>query len=252
MKTMLNEMSWVEAKQYFSKHDIAVVPVGSNEQHGPQNPLGTDHFIAREIARRAAERAGVVCLEVVPFGVSSHHRQFWGTVYVHSRVFKEYMKEVCLALNYYGVTKIVMVNGHGGNLHVLTELARDLREKSLFMTIFQWWPAAGSLLPKLFTPAERRHASAEETSVNLALCPKLVDMKKAVDEIVVEHPTEGVGATVPLDTADFTKRGVYGTSKSASARKGKQVLETVVEELSRQIEVLKKLKMDELLAKPRQ
>ncbi len=248
---MLNEMSWVEAKQYFAKHDIAVVPVGSNEQHGPQNPLGTDYFIAREIAKRAAEHTGVVCLEVIPFGVSSHHRQFWGTVYVHPRVFKKYVKEVCLALNFYGVTKIVVVNGHGGNLNVLTELARDLREQGIFMTIFQWWPAAGSLLPKLFTPEERRHASAEETSVNLALYPKLVDMKKAVDEKTVDHSTEGVGTTVPLDTADFTKHGVYGTSTSASVRKGKQVLEAVVEELSRQIEVLRKLNMDELLAKPR-
>ncbi|MEM3823788.1 MAG: creatininase family protein, partial [Candidatus Bathyarchaeia archaeon] len=48
-------MSWEEAKEYFSKNDIVILPVGSNEQHGPQNPLGTDHFIAKAIAEETAK-----------------------------------------------------------------------------------------------------------------------------------------------------------------------------------------------------
>jgi len=50
LKVLLHEMSWQEAKDYFEKNSIAIVPVGSNEQHGPANPLGTDHLIAREFA----------------------------------------------------------------------------------------------------------------------------------------------------------------------------------------------------------
>ena len=117
MKVLLHEMSWVEAKEYFSRNDIAIVPVGSNEQHGPQNPLGTDHFIAKAIAEEAARRANVLCLQVIPFGVSHHHRQFWGTIYVSPKTLKAYVRDVCLSLNYYGVKKIVIVNGHGGNLN---------------------------------------------------------------------------------------------------------------------------------------
>jgi creatinine amidohydrolase len=139
-------MSWTEAKKYFAKNDIAIVPVGSNEQHGPQNPLGTDHLIAKALAEETAKRVGVVCLQVVPYGVSSHHKQFWGTISVSPKVFKQYVKEVCLSLNYYGVRKIVIVNGHGGNLSALEELARELREEGIFVSIFQWWPAAGKLL----------------------------------------------------------------------------------------------------------
>ncbi|RLI18105.1 creatininase family protein, partial [Candidatus Bathyarchaeota archaeon] len=111
MKVLLHEMSWVEARKYFLENDIAILPVGSNEQHGPQNPLGTDHFIAKAIAEEAAKRSGVLCLQVIPFGVSSHHRQFWGTIYISPKTFKGYVKEACLALNYYGVKKIVIVNG---------------------------------------------------------------------------------------------------------------------------------------------
>lgn len=249
MKVLLHEMSWIEAKECFRKNDIALVPVGSNEQHGPQNPLGTDHLIAKAIAEEAAKRARVVCLQVIPFGVSHHHRQFWGTVYVSPKTFKNYVKEVCLSLNYYGVRKIVLVNGHGGNLNALTELARELREKEVFVSIFQWWPAAGKLLPEIFQPDERGHAGAEETSMNLAIHPHLVKMDKAIDEETRKHAVEAEGVTLPLDTLDYTGSGVFGKSTTASAEKGRKVFETVVDELVKHISLLKKAKVEDLIAK---
>jgi len=251
VKILLHEMSWTEAKEYFTKNDIAILPVGSNEQHGPQNPLGTDHLIAKALAEEVAKRTGIVCLQVVPFGVSSHHKQFWGTVYISPKTFKNYVKETCLALNYYGIRKIVIVNGHGGNLNALMEMARELREKGIFVSVFQWWPAAGKLLPNLFKPEERRHASAEETSVNLALHPHIVDMGKAVDEEPRKHIVQKEGITLPLDTADYTDSGVFGTSTTASAEKGKKVLEAVTSELVKHVNLIKKTKIEDLMRKPK-
>jgi len=251
LKMMLHEMSWSEAKEYFAESDIAIVPVGSNEQHGPQNPLGTDHLIAKAVAEEAARRTNVVCLQVIPFGVSSHHRQFWGTISVRPKTLKKYVKEVCLSLNYYGVRKIVIVNGHGGNFSALTDLARELREKGIFMSVFQWWTATGKLLPELFKPEERRHAGAEETSVNLATNPTLVNMAKAVDEDPRAQFSQKEGVTLPLDTADYTRSGVFAKSRTASAKKGKKVLEAVVTELTEHIRLLQKAKIEELMPKPK-
>ncbi|MDH7478235.1 MAG: creatininase family protein [Candidatus Bathyarchaeota archaeon] len=251
MKVLLYEMSWNEAKEYFSRNDIVLLPVGSNEQHGPQNPLGTDHLIAKALAEETAKRTGVVCLPVIPFGVSSHHKQFWGTIHVSPKTLKEYVKEICLALNYYGVKKIVIVNGHGGNLNALAEAARELRKSGIFISIFQWWPAAGKLLPEIFKPEERGHAGAEETSVNLALHPKLVNMGKAVNEEPRKHLAQAEGVTLPLDTIDYTNSGVFGKSKTASTEKGKKVLEVVVGELVRHVKMLKKLKIEDLVQKPK-
>jgi creatinine amidohydrolase len=248
---MLHEMSWPEAKKYFEKSDIVILPVGSNEQHGPQNPLGTDHMIARAIAEETAKRTGVLCLQVVPFGVSSHHKQFWGTVFISPRVFEKYIREVCLALKYNGVKRIVIVNGHGGNLDALTSLARELREKGVFISVFQWWPVAGKLLPNLFKPEERHHASAEETSVNLALYHVLVNMREAVDEQPLKHTLEGEGVSLPFDTADYTKSGVFGKSSTASAEKGKKIMEAVINELVNHVKVLKKARIEDLIQKPK-
>jgi len=244
-------MSWPEAKEYFAKNDIVIIPVGANEQHGPANPLGTDHLIAKSIAEETAKRTGVLCLQVIPFGVSSHHKQFWGTIFISPEAFKEYVRETCFSLNYYGVRKIVVVNGHGGNLAALADLARELREDGVFMSVFQWWPAAAKLLPDLFTGGERRHAGAEETSVNLALHSNLVDMSKAVDTELHGHAVQAEGVTLPLSTVDETSSGVYGKQSTASAEKGRKVFEAIVDELVRHVNLLKKAKLDDLMQKPK-
>jgi creatinine amidohydrolase len=251
LKVLLHEMSWSEAKEYFVKNDIVILPVGANEQHGLANPLGTDHLIAKSIAEETARRTGVLCLQVIPFGVSSHHKQFWGTVFISPKTFKKYVEETCSSLNYYGVRKIVVVNGHGGNLAALSELARELREEGVFMSVFQWWPAAAKLLPELFTVEERRHAGAEETSLNLALHPNLVNMSEALDEEPRRHGVQIEGLTLPLSTVDETGSGVFGKQSTASVEKGKRIFEAVTNELVRHVDLLKKAKMEDLVQKPR-
>ena len=243
-------MSWVEAKKYFGENDTVILPVGSTEQHGPQNPLGTDHLIARALAEEAAKRTGTLCLPVVPFGVSPHHRQFWGTISIKPEVFKEYVRHVCLCLKYYGAKKVVVVNGHGGNASALSEMARELRERGMFISVFQWWLASGELLPDIFSSEERRHASAEETSMNLAIHPHLVDMERALDE----KPRESLAETIGLvrwvfDTIDYTSSGVFGKASTASVEKGKKVFEAIVNELAKHVKTVKGLKMEDLLPK---
>lgn len=246
----LHELSWIGAKEYFQSSEIAVLPVGSTEQHGPQNPLGTDHLIARELAEEAAKRTRVVCLPTVPFGVSSHHRQFWGTMYVKPETFKAYVRDVCLSLRFYGVRKVVVVNGHGGNTRTLVELARELREQGLFLSVFIWWEAAKKLLPNLFLEDERGHAAAEETSVNLALHPDLVDMSSAVNEKPRQlFARTSVGVNYGLDIIDQTGSGVLGKSKTASVKKGRKIVGVAIEELVRHINALKKANVDDLLPK---
>jgi len=161
------------------------------------------------------------------------------------------VKEVCLSLNYYGVKKIVIVNGHGGNRCALLEMARELREEGIFVSVFQWWEAAGKLLPGSFEPEEEGHAAAEETSVNLALHPQIVSMNRAVDEEPRKHVAEAKGISLPLVTVDETSSGVFGKSTIASAEKGKMVLETVVGELVKHVNMLKKAKIEDLTQKPK-
>jgi creatinine amidohydrolase len=149
------------------------------------------------------------------------------------------------------VRRIVVVNGHGGNLAALSEMARELREEDVFVSVFQWWPAAAKLLPELFSEEERRHAAAEETSMNLVLHPKLVDMKKTVDEKPQKSRLQMEGMTLPFGTVDETASGAFGKTSTASAAKGKKVFEAVVRELAKHVRLLKEAKLEDLLQKPK-
>ncbi|MEM1567149.1 MAG: creatininase family protein [Thermofilaceae archaeon] len=232
----LSNLTWREAESYFSRSDVAILPVGSTEQHGPQNPLGTDHLIAYALALEAGKRTGTLVLPPIPFGVSVHHSRFPGTVWVREEVFKEYVRDVIASLASHGVRKVVVVNGHGGNLHALLSLARELREKGVLVVVYQWWTLPE--LEKYFPSEELGHAAAVETSLNLYLHGEAVKMEAAVDEEPKKLPTDGV-AYFPEYTHDRTGSGVFGVARTATREKGEKVFNIAVGALVKLIESLK-------------
>ncbi len=241
MSWLFHEQSWTDAKEYFSENDTVILPIGAIEQHGPHNPLGTDFLIAETIAREAAKRTRVLCLPTVPIGVSSHHRQFTGTLYVNPHVFNLYVKDICLAAWLHGAKKIVIVNGHGGNLWELRSIAQELRQtKKSMVSIFQWWQGAKGSLPDLFPPDARSHGGSDETSMNLLLNPKLVKMERAVDFIsTVRKTSEVEGIYIALEVADRGDLGSFGRPTLASKEKGKILFDTALEILTKHIETVK-------------
>ncbi|TFH15186.1 creatininase family protein, partial [Candidatus Bathyarchaeota archaeon] len=94
----LAEISWSEAQKLFMEHDVALIPIGSTEQHGPHNPLGTDHLLANAVAKRIGDETGLPVAPVTPVGISRHHRQFPGTLWVLPNVFREYMISIALSI----------------------------------------------------------------------------------------------------------------------------------------------------------
>ena len=238
MEVRLSHVSWKKAGEYFAARDVVLLPVGSTEQHGPHNPLGTDHLIACALALEAGRRAGVAVLPPIPFGVSVHHSHFPGTIWVREEVFKEYVRDVILSLKRHGVRRVVVVNGHGGNLGALLSLARELRSEGVLVAVFQWWslPALG----ELFGREELGHAGAAETSLNLYLHGEAVDMGSAVDEEPSRLPTDGL-AHLPEYTRDRTRSGVFGVARTASRERGERAFELAVEALTRLLEEVSKL-----------
>jgi creatinine amidohydrolase len=69
-----------EIEEYLKKGDVVIFPVGSTEQHGKHLAIDNDAFTATEIARRVAERTGVLVAPTLPFGYSVHHMNFKGSI----------------------------------------------------------------------------------------------------------------------------------------------------------------------------
>ena len=76
----LEKISWVQAQEYFEKKDIAIIPVGSTENHGSQLCLGTDFLIPRKLCEMMDERLDVLIVPTIPYGVGDQHANFPGTI----------------------------------------------------------------------------------------------------------------------------------------------------------------------------
>lgn len=251
---MLERYSWTKARERFQETNVAIIPVGATEQHGPQLPLGTDFLTAEALARSAAEVTQTVCTPVIPVGVSSHHLQFWGTLSVSSETLRRYMKETALSVASHGIKRIIFVNGHGGNIPALQEIARELRPQDIFAVVWNWWldPELIQLFGKLFK-SRGSHAGASETSIIWAIDEELVD-QSAFDEAVrgasdvfgvVKH-----GAQLPFDTIDFSQSGATLDPREASKKAGEQILKRAREELVKLIHWLRDAPDEELRLRP--
>lgn len=247
---MLETHSWKSARQIFRKKKIALVPVGSTEQHGPHLPLGTDFFTAHALAESAARHTGAICTPVVPVGVSDHHRQFWGTLWVSPQTFRRYMYEVAISLGYHGVRRIIFVNGHGGNFSSLQEVSRSLRREKVYSVVYQWWtaPSVIELQSRLFK-SKGTHAGAIETAMVLAIRPELVDTAsydEAVGGAAAEFGITKFGAQLPVDTLDFSQSGATLDPREATVEAGKRIFHTALESLESLTHWLEKAKVDDL------
>ncbi len=229
------EKSWRKLEEALEACDVVVLPVGSVEQHGPALPTGTDYLASWRIAEAVAERAGVLVLAPLPYGVSAHHKDFPGTVYVSPDVFKAYLRDLFYSLWEQGVRKLLVVNGHGGNSAVLRELALEAKmELGMTVLVADWWRVSGEL--RLFKAEERHHAGSEEASLMMHLAPELVDEESIVDGPMPEASPVFEAKTI----GEYARTGVIGLARTASVEKGREVFEYVVSRLAEVIEMLKR------------
>jgi creatinine amidohydrolase len=251
---LLENCSWKRAGEMFRDKKIALIPVGATEQHGPHLPLGTDFFTAKALAEAAADKTGAICTPVIPIGVSAHHKQFWGTLWVSPETFRHYMYEVSISLGSHGVRRIIFVNGHGGNLASLQEISRTLRLEKLNSLIFQWWtnPSSIELQRQLFK-SKGSHAGATETSMVLAIRPELVESgryEEAAKGASAEFGIAKFGTQLPVDTLDFSQSGASLDPREATVEAGNQLFRAAEETLVNLIHWFEKATDNELEPKP--
>lgn len=131
MTNFIFENTWEENQEALKTKKLAIIPVGSSEQHGPALPVGTDWMIAQYLARKVGEKTdkGLVA-PVVPFGHALYHADFPGTMAVSQTTLATYVKEVCDQLVSYGFTHFLFLNGHGGNNNALYDVGQYLRLKN--------------------------------------------------------------------------------------------------------------------------
>jgi len=235
----LADEAWPDLESYFESESLALVPLGSTEQHGPHLPEGTDHIIAESFARAAAAETGYLCTPTINVGVSPHHRQFHGTMWADAGPFRDYVESVTRNLAYHGIDRVVYVNAHGGNVEHLREVGRQLRDDGTMYAIeWMWDESITERIDAAFeTPGP--HGGPKETSLIQHLAGDLVHedrIESARDGGLVEfddETTRKYGARTFYDAIDNTANGVLGDQTDASAAVGEELFEAALENLCR-------------------
>jgi creatinine amidohydrolase len=202
--------------------EVAILPVGSYEQHGAFLPLATDAVIACTIARAISN--AYLFLELPPITIScSHEHAAWaGTVSISASTLYAMVKDIASSLRRSGVEKLVLVNAHDGN-YVLSNVVQESGGMALFPTEMDWEAARAAA--GIETPAiSDMHAGELETSIHAHAHPHMVRSDYAKHD----HLADDRDRMLTLGLAPYTESGVVGRPSLASADKGRDVLANLV------------------------
>ncbi|MEY7847631.1 creatininase family protein [Natrarchaeobius sp. A-rgal3] len=234
---------------------VAVVPIGSTEQHGPHLPEGTDSLIAEALAREASDRTGHLCTPTLPIGVSSHHRQFPGTMWVEPPMFRDFVESFTRNLTTHGIDRVVYVNAHGGNVVHLREVGRRLhQDETAFAIEWMWNESIPDLIDDAFE-VTGPHGGPKETAMIMHIAPDLVRTGRLEDArdggATFEYDAERVhGATTFYDTIEHSPNGVFGDQTDATPEIGRQLFEAATDQLEALLEWLEERPLEGLFPDP--
>ena len=228
------------------REKVVLIPIGHTEQHGFHLPLSTDSVCIDAIAAgtESTFKGNVLRLPVFPYGVSTHRREFPGTLDCSGRAFEDFWLNILDVLVQKGFRMIFMISGHGGNVSYLSNIIKYAgdRHPDCFCAT-TWLYLSG---PKGIQSLARHrqsgiggmgHACELETSLLLHLRPDLVHMDRVVDETeFISTPSyfqdwvEGGALIANPPWSDDTETGAYGAGSLGTAEKGKVWLHDAIEE----------------------
>jgi creatinine amidohydrolase len=231
MALSIYDLSDEDFRDRLARTQAAIIPVGSLEQHGQHLPVSTDCLIAEHISKEASRKLQYFVFPIVPYGVSFEHAPMFN-ISVHDSTLSNILCDICISIARLDIKKIVIINGHHGNMGVLQYISQNTFEKmppDSAVHIINYW----SFMNEKFD-----HAGEVETSILLAIKPTLVkiDKAKANSKILTKSREAYRSMTCrPGSFPELTGNGVWGDPKLASAEKGKKLLSEIIENIIRTI-----------------
>jgi creatinine amidohydrolase len=239
----LADLKWTDIAA-LSRDVPVVIPIAALEQHGRHMPLFTDSLLLGEVIRRVAEelKDRVLFTPLMWLGNSEHHLDFPGTMTASPRVYLDLVRDMAENFLFHGFRRIVLVNGHGGNIVPAQQALFELRQKhrsrgELLLISTTYWTLGGKPDEHADSRRERAsfvqtrmgHACEWETSMMLRLAPHLVGDLTKVQTVPFGNPFEP--ASRAWITKDRTEAGHIGDPRGATAEKGEILFRAFVEDV---------------------
>ncbi len=215
-------------EQISKKKHVAVIPVGSIEQHGSHLPISTDSDIISEIASRLCKKCDFLLMPTISYGVSFEHFPFFNLSIKKSSL-SLVLEDLCSSLYDNHINKVIILNGHHGNLDALKRFEKRINKKlkKPKISIFSYWH---------YLEQEFDHAGFVETSLMLAISNK-VKMNKAKKGLITKNLNKTqISRINKIALKSFpkaTKNGIWGNPLDATKQDGMRILTRIVRNLSK-------------------
>lgn len=247
----MDELTWPEFADLVKETDIALIPVGSMEEHSLHGPLGTDNFIADELAQRIAKKVKAVLYPVLKFGHgwSGFDTTMWpGTLSISAETLTSLYKELAEELVRHGLKRILFVSGHWNNTTCLDIAAFKIwKETGAAVGIFEWFIAMHA---EAYSHTNAIHADEVETSLLLATeQANLVRMDRAVANPNPAPPFEDekflwermiFSKITGRYDERYLHKGNFGDPRKATKDLGNELLDGSTELAVKMLEAMKK------------
>jgi len=211
------------------KKHVAVIPIGSIEQHGPHLPISTDSDIVTEVAKKISEKNGYLLLPTISTGVSFEHAPFFN-LSIKETTLRNVLVDLCNSLFDNNIKTIFIINGHHGNQKAMNGIDLKLKKNSknkLKVFSFSYWH---------FMKREFDHAGFVETSLMMAISKNL-KIKSAKKGLITDNMTsQEIKKISRLANKSFpkaTKNGIWGDPTKATKKDGQVILSEIVKNLSK-------------------
>ena len=230
---LLAQSTWMEVEAYLKRSRTVVVPIGSNEQHGPTGLLGTDWMCPEIIAQHASQARPEDVLVAPSFavGMAQHHLGFAGTLSLRPSTMIAVLHDWTMSLSAHGFERIYFLNGHGGNVatieaafsEIYAEASYHARPRGFALKLRNWWELPGvlRLCARLFPEGHGSHATPSEVAVTQFGYPQAIKTASYAPRIAPSGPIR--------DAADFRARypdGRMGSDPAqASPEKGREIVD---------------------------
>jgi creatinine amidohydrolase len=263
----MEEMSYPDVQEILKKTDVVLIPIGSQEKHGPHVPLATDSIATIVTTRMAADKAKVPYTPMIPVGYSPHHmgrvNQGIGTLTFSGETLRRIIYELGKSLIFHGFSKLIYVSQHASNSKVVDEALRRLRYET------------GCFVAWYMTPTERKtevirdileeriawHSGEMETAQCLAYDESVVHMERAKKHTAhapewlgpAFAKTDGVPTVIfqgseniwlPMEHHEYAEEATIGDPFLGTKEKGKRIFEKASQNLADFVEEVKKMKIE--------
>lgn len=238
---------------------VAIMPTAAIEQHGPHLPVSVDTTINEGLVVRACEALGdapVLVLPTLCIGKSDEHTNFPGTLALNWQMTVELWRQVGLSVARAGVRRMVIINSHGGQMHLIHVVSRQLRIEAGMFVAAVHWPALWTGEDGLDEEEKRHgiHGGLVETAMMLHLAPHLVKMDKArnfrswgadLDERFELLKTQGA-VSFGWMSEDLNTEGALGDAAAATAEFGASIVNDVGLRIAKLVSELREIDLSRL------